>query len=147
MQLCSQLMARPFGNGLIHLLGKWEDRDNYLPSNMSSFKWSHSSGLLQPPIHLPGMCSWKKVMIKVMLLMIQIRASECAPNAEWALLEQWTIWFQRKLVREVLFQRNWSVLESQEWTSTTIAYSCILGWFPQTAFIQTDRHTHVVEIT
>lgn len=45
----------PFGNGLIHLAGKWENRDDYLWRNLSSFERSRTDVSLQTPVHLSGM--------------------------------------------------------------------------------------------
>lgn len=50
----------PFGNGLIHLAGKWENRDNYLWRNLSSFEQSRADDSLQTPVHLSGMHHLKK---------------------------------------------------------------------------------------
>lgn len=50
----------PFGNGLIHLAGKWENRDDYLWHNLFSFERSRTDDSLQTPVHLPGMLHRKK---------------------------------------------------------------------------------------
>lgn len=150
MHSCSRMMARPFGNGLIHLPEKWEDHDNYLPSSVFPFKRGRANGSLQPPVHLPGMCAWKKkVMIKVMLLTIQIRTAGRVQTVKWASLRQWPFDLVRKLV--CVFSSTHSKLqesqESQEWT---VPHSCTLGYFLQTTLIlgliSAHTHTHMAEI-
>lgn len=80
-------------NGLIHLPGKLEDRNNYLPSNMSSFQTEPCPPAARcSPKFISLECAVERSyessvgrLIKVMLLTIQIRAAGCAQCVEWVL--------------------------------------------------------------
>lgn len=119
---CSRLMARLFGNGLIHLPGKWEDRNNYLPSRAVPTALCGLRFILPECAPERSYESSVGLLIKVMLLTTQIGAAGRALHVDWTLPEQCQV-------------QSCSTLLDAGWSLTNHFHSL------------TNEHTHMAEIT